>query len=252
MWTTSWARRLSLAVLAGADVGTLVGLRPHAALVHDLAGPHRWVAAVGPDAAAAEVAGAALWLVAGWLAVGLSASAASVLPGVAGRGAARLARCTLPRAVYRLAAGAVGLGVLCSPAASVLASAAPPSQHETRATADRPAPAWPTDDPVPAPRWPTSTPSPSTSRPGPSRPEPNHDAPAGRAATAVVVAAGDSLWRVAAAHLSGPDPSAHRVAAAWPRWYATNRAVIGADPNHLTPGQVLAVPAPSPAQEDPS
>lgn len=58
---------------------------------------------------------------------------------------------------------------------------------------------------------------------------------------AVTVEPGDSLWTIAAAHLPGGSPNA-AIAAAWPRWYAANRAVIGDDPNLIHPGQVLSAP----------
>ncbi|GEA88620.1 hypothetical protein Q760_08230 [Cellulomonas cellasea DSM 20118] len=58
----------------------------------------------------------------------------------------------------------------------------------------------------------------------------------------VVVATGDSLWRIAQRAL-GPDASDQEVAAEWPRWYAANADVIGADPGLLLPGQVLRVPS---------
>lgn len=57
----------------------------------------------------------------------------------------------------------------------------------------------------------------------------------------VVVHRGDSLWSIAAAHL-GPDADDAEVARAWPRWFEANRHVIGDDPDHLLPGQVLRVP----------
>jgi hypothetical protein len=63
---------------------------------------------------------------------------------------------------------------------------------------------------------------------------------AARAAT-VVVRRGDSLWRIAARHLP-PGAGDEAIAAAWPAWYAANRATIGDDPGLLLPGQVLAVP----------
>ncbi|WP_147917953.1 LysM peptidoglycan-binding domain-containing protein [Ruania zhangjianzhongii] len=56
-----------------------------------------------------------------------------------------------------------------------------------------------------------------------------------------VVQDGDSLWAIAAAHLD-PDASADRIAAAWPSWYETNRAAIGADPDLILPGTVLHAP----------
>lgn len=58
----------------------------------------------------------------------------------------------------------------------------------------------------------------------------------------VVVAAGDSLWAIAARHLP-PDASDAQIAAAWPQWYRANAATIGADPDLITPGQVLTVPS---------
>jgi hypothetical protein len=57
----------------------------------------------------------------------------------------------------------------------------------------------------------------------------------------VVVHEGDSLWSIAAAHL-GPHASPADVARAWPRWYAANRGVVGADPNLLLPGTTLVAP----------
>ena len=65
---------------------------------------------------------------------------------------------------------------------------------------------------------------------------------------AVVVAPGDSLWLLAATRL-GPAARAAAVAEAWPQWYFANRAVIGADPDLLVPGQVLHVPAGPPSRE---
>ncbi|GAB2572465.1 LysM peptidoglycan-binding domain-containing protein [Kribbella endophytica] len=57
-----------------------------------------------------------------------------------------------------------------------------------------------------------------------------------------VVLRGESLWSIAAAEL-GPNASDSAIAARWPHWYAANRAVIGADPDLLLPGQVLQSPA---------
>ncbi|MFC3687800.1 hypothetical protein [Aquipuribacter hungaricus] len=59
----------------------------------------------------------------------------------------------------------------------------------------------------------------------------------------VVVLAGDSLWSIAARHL-GPGADDTEVAAAWPRWWEANRAVVGDDPHLLLPGQQLVPPAP--------
>lgn len=56
-----------------------------------------------------------------------------------------------------------------------------------------------------------------------------------------VVRPGDSLWEIAAAHL-GDRATPAEIAAEWPRWYQTNRAVIGADPDLIHPGQALLAP----------
>jgi nucleoid-associated protein YgaU len=73
------------------------------------------------------------------------------------------------------------------------------------------------------------------------------DAPASPApapvAAAVVVAPGDSLWRIAERHLPG-DPTDADVAREWPRWFAANGTRIGPDPNLLRIGTVLVPPAP--------
>ena len=56
----------------------------------------------------------------------------------------------------------------------------------------------------------------------------------------VTVRSGDCLWRIAARRLRSASPAA--IAAEWPRWWQTNRAVIGADPGLIQPGQHLARP----------
>lgn len=63
----------------------------------------------------------------------------------------------------------------------------------------------------------------------------------------VTVLRGDTLWAIAAAHL-GPGAGAEEIAAEWPRWHQHNRAVIGADPDLIHPGQQLT-PPPTPADE---
>jgi len=62
----------------------------------------------------------------------------------------------------------------------------------------------------------------------------------------VTVGRGDSLWTIARARL-GPAATPARVAREWPRWFAANRSVIGADPDLLRPGQVLRAPAAPPS-----
>ena len=60
--------------------------------------PTAWVDRIGADEAGARLAVAALVLLAGWVAVGLAASALGRLPGLAGRSADRFARLVLPAA----------------------------------------------------------------------------------------------------------------------------------------------------------
>ncbi|MDP9239312.1 MAG: LysM peptidoglycan-binding domain-containing protein, partial [Actinomycetota bacterium] len=62
---------------------------------------------------------------------------------------------------------------------------------------------------------------------------------------AVVVRPGDTLWAIAARRLPAGVPNS-AIAAAWPRWYATNRHLIGPDPDRLLPGQRLIPPSQSP------
>jgi nucleoid-associated protein YgaU len=57
----------------------------------------------------------------------------------------------------------------------------------------------------------------------------------------VVVRRSDTLWSIAARHL-GDHASAAEIAHEWPRWFAANRPVIGADPDRLVPGQRLVPP----------
>lgn len=59
-----------------------------------------------------------------------------------------------------------------------------------------------------------------------------------------MVRPGDTLWGIAAADLqrTGSGTSTWQVAEHWPRWYAENRDLIGADPNLIIPGTILRAP----------
>lgn len=207
-------------------------------------------------------------VLAAWLAV----SAGLCLGCAAARGVGhvwrtgeRLAARVAPHAVRRLTAAAVGTGVALAVGLSP-AHAAPdldpgwqPTRSERAATAPDPRPPLlpvtsapsaappaartaPTAAPVTPVRAdddggsnPARTPVDGHGDPDPT-PEPSDE-------PAVTVRPGDSLWSITAAHLPA-DAVVADVAAAWPRWYEANRAVIGPDPDLIHPGQVLHPPAP--------
>jgi nucleoid-associated protein YgaU len=64
---------------------------------------------------------------------------------------------------------------------------------------------------------------------------------AAHAAPAIVVSPGDSLWRLAAERLD-PAASDAEITITWHRLYRANRALVGADPDHIEPGQRLTPP----------
>lgn len=82
----------------------------------------------------------------------------------------------------------------------------------------------------------------ASTTPAPGAAPPGTPADAHRAARATVtVAAGDTLWAIAARYLpAGADDQ--QIATAWPVWYATNATTIGDDPDVILPGQTLDVP----------
>lgn len=217
-----------VAALGSADLAALIWLRPHVhALGRQLTHPHAWIARVGADTALATLAGAAMWCAAAWLAVGLLASGLGRLPGAVGQAAQVVADRVVPGALRRLVAGSAGIGVLLAPVSVAGAVAAPAAAPAIAVdAASLPTPGWPVGPaaaPLPAPDWPVAAP-PATHGAGPVRVHP-----------------GDSLWLIAARRL-GAQPSAAAVAAEWPRWYAANRTVIGADPALIHTGELLRPP----------
>lgn len=194
------------------------------------------------------VAGSVLLL---WWIVGALCAVASTLlfrkgHAVAGRRTAAVA----PPFMRRLAAAALGAGLLAQAApaayaadsptgASVSASAVPgdtgPEAVPAAAADEPPTPLWRQADPL--------VPGGSTllTRPGRGGAAGWGASAPGEASGEVRVAAGDSLWSLAARQL-GPAADPAAIASQWPKWYELNRAVIGHDPNLLLPGQLLKVP----------
>lgn len=66
-----------------------------------------------------------------------------------------------------------------------------------------------------------------------------------------VVRPGDTLWSIAEATLreAGAPASVGAVAEYWPRIYALNRDVVGADPDLIQPGQQLQLALPASSQQ---
>lgn len=244
-----WLRTVRWVALVAVDLGVLVGLRPTPHVLRELGHPSRWVSVVGSDRAAATLAGLALWAVAAWVGLGLVIALLAAAPGGMGRAASGLARRTLPRALHQALAGGLGLSVLLTP---IAAGAAPTRLALPVAATDAPTPApnWPAAASIPTPVWPAQA---EAARAGHSEHHPRRVHQRRRERAPVTVGPGESLWSIAAEHLPTAQRRPGRIAAMWPRWYAANRAVIGADPDLIRPGLLLRAPTPptppSPAEE---
>ncbi|MET0712907.1 MAG: hypothetical protein ABWZ30_10430 [Jiangellaceae bacterium] len=187
-------------------------------------------------------AAVACWTLLGWVALVLASTALGSIPGALGRLGAEAATRLTPVAMSSATRLALGLSVVAGPATVALpVNAAPIATRVT--TLDGPA----ANAEV---RF-----LPDVGRPGwieaadttEVKTEPAPPGSARRAVATVVVEAGDCLWTIAAETLAatiGSEPSNAAVTAEWPRWYALNRAAIGADPDLLLPGMLLRAPAP--------
>ncbi len=174
-----------------------------------------------------------------WLALGVVLEALSRVPGAVGTAAARAAAAISPVVVRRAAAVVLGIGIGAGTTGGTALAA--PTHSVTAAVAA--AVAGPA--PLPDPGW-AAEPDPGWTPTAPRvRPQPDVEVVSGRAASwpdgEVVVHRGDSLWSIAARHLGG-GASDTEIAREWPRWYDTNRDVVGPDPDLLLPGQVLHAP----------
>lgn len=187
------------------------------------------------DEVLSELAAGAALLVLLATAVSTLASVALVARDRSRPGARRLAAlegALAPALLRRIAATALGVGVLTGAAATGASAAAPQAPPFSAPLV----PAWPAAGEHPAPHDAAQPP------PAPDDPDAVGAVDAATAAGGVVVVPGDTLWGIAAAHLpEGAAPGA--VAEQWPRWWSANRSVIGDDPDLIRPGQQLQAPA---------
>lgn len=197
----------------------------------------------GADELITALSAAAALLLMLWLTLGMLSSAVGTLPGPGGVLARRVRDRIAPGAVRRWSALMLGVAVASGVApGGAVATPTTISQalDEVDHTRRAPDPSWlPVQAVTPAPEW---IPVPVRSTPPVSLTTPRELA---QDTQDVVVRRGDTLWDLAAAHLS-PEATDAEIAAEWQRWYAANRAVIGDDPDLILPGQILVIPATHP------
>jgi LysM domain len=170
------------------------------------------------------------------------------LPGPVGRLAGRAALVTSPVVVRRLLDLLVGgtllvqatVATMPEPPSGPLTSAVQMTQTASRTlsgaldrAASRSGPPVTATEPVearPSPRR-SAAPLPPWLGGGPSRPAP-----------AYTVAAGDTLWGIAAARLAPTQRSLASTHHYWHEIYRANRPVVGDDPDLIRPGMRLVVP----------
>jgi nucleoid-associated protein YgaU len=243
------ARRpvLALALVSGAAVAVVLVRSAVAAARLWAAQP---VAARSPGQLLGWLCAGSAGLLLGWLTFAALVTVLAAVPGRLGRRAAdlsaRLAPTVLRAAIAATLGGSLALSTLSagpspqgtavtavaagSPTPSTAVTPEPASASASTPPPDRPAVGWrpaKPDRPIvpPADIGLVST-SPTVGR------SPDEE---------VVVRRSDTLWSIAARHL-GDHASAAEIAHEWPRWFAANRPVIGADPDRLVPGQRLVPP----------
>lgn len=209
--------------------GTSILLGVAGSLRSEAAGPLRGSLARLPlDQALVEVAalvlvGTLLW---GWLALTVTVVEVLRLPAderpvdrTAG------ARALLPHPVRRLVLAACGVALATGLAQPALAAGGPSRDPTGRGLSVL----------VGLP-LPERAVAPAAAETRASRPQRSSD---------VVVRPGDCLWSIAARDLP-PDATDLQIASRWHEIYAANRAVVGADPDRLEPGQRLHLPRKDP------
>jgi LysM domain len=201
---------------------------------------------------------------AGYLLMVLALRLLGTLPGSIGHGARRLIVATTPGVVRRLVDVLIGSTLLVQVALATpgdpfahrpvgfhqaVAAASTPGRSGPRAAVGELAPmdlraaalrcSAASREPVearPIHRR-SAAPLPPWLRGGPSKPPPGLRLDAGEH----IVAAGDTLWDIAAAHLMPAERSATRIHRYWQQVYRANRSVVGADPDLIRPGMRLDV-----------
>lgn len=165
-----------------------------------------------------------------WLCAAVGASVAAETGGIGRRLAGPLAAALAPRSMQFAVRVVCGVAV-AGPLGTLPAIAAEAAPADCAGTTCRTRlAALPVPDRPDVVAQQSATAVPASLRARPARP-------------VVTVRRGDSLWSIAAAHLpSGADPG--DIAAAWPRWYRANRAVLGPDPDLIHPGTELVAPEP--------
>lgn len=231
------------------------------------------------DGLLVAVSGAVAWLCLSWFGLVVSLQLLALGSGAIAGASRRAARRLTPRFMLCGARWLVGVTLLAGPLNSGMASAVPVgvgSASPTPATVlslerpalpnlDRPVALPSPAPPAPAASSPARPAAPTSSATRPTRPTltrpaasapiltgtPHRETPGARVDSpqvdsayvdsAYVVRRGDNLWDIAARHL-GPNATTAEIARAWPRWYAANRAAIGANPQLIHPGLVLHAP----------
>jgi nucleoid-associated protein YgaU len=181
---------------------------------------HRPATSAGAELDGATVAAAAwaAWVAAAYLLLAVAVAGAGAL-----RGAGRVLRLPGAGAISTSVERWVGVTAAALATAAVSTATVP-----AMAAGPGPAPSPPVTVTLPGLDWTDAVP-----------------ATAARLRTAVRVESGDCLWSLAAAEL-GAAATPREIAGRWPQWWRTNRALIGADPNLIHPGQRLTPPASPP------
>jgi len=191
-----------------------------------------------------------------WVGLSMALSALSALPGALGAVCGEMAARVAPAAVRKTVAFVLGTALTAAlvPGTAVARTTYQgPPRHAAAVSAQyavgalgnladlAPDASFRVVSDSVATRDTTDTGNGADSAPRPSWSPERHLSPS-NALVDIVVRRGDTLWSIAARHL-GPAATTPEISAAWHRWFAANRQVIGDDPNAISPGQVLRPPA---------